>query len=55
MNLEKLVNIFNALNQITISGYQNITTMNYCMQNSKQFIEEVQKEQAQSTPDILQD
>lgn len=55
MELGKLVNILNALNQITISGYQNVTTMNYCMQNLKQFIEDVQKEQAQPVSDIAQD
>ena len=52
MNLEKLVNIFNALNQITTSGYQNITTMNYCMQILNQFIEDAQKEQVQPASDI---
>lgn len=56
-NIEQLVNVFNTLCQIQISGYGNVTMLGGCMQTLKDVIEDMQREiQAEAvTPVTIQD
>ncbi|MCI8609010.1 MAG: hypothetical protein HFE73_05155 [Firmicutes bacterium] len=50
-NLESLVNIFNTLCQVQVSGYQNVSLLAGCMQTLKNVIEEMSsQEESQAYP-----
>ena len=42
MNLEKLISVFNALNQVQVSGYQNYKLMAASMQLIEEVIKDMQ-------------
>ena len=43
MNIEKLANVFNMLNQMQISGYQNLRLLTAAMQTLEDIIRESQE------------
>lgn len=43
MNTEKIVAIFNILNQVQVSGYQNLKLLTASMQMLEDYIKEMQE------------
>ena len=44
-NIENLINVFNTLCQIQVSGYNNVNMLGGCMQTLKEVIEDMQKQE----------
>lgn len=44
MDVEKLINIFNTLCQIQVSGYNNVNMLGGCMQTLKEIIDEIKQQ-----------
>lgn len=47
MNLEKLISVFNALNQVHVSGYQNYKLMAASMHLIEEVIKDMQEKAAE--------
>ena len=44
-NMENLINVFNTLCQIQVSGYNNVNMLGGCMQTLKEVIDDMKKQE----------
>ena len=44
-NIENLINVFNTLCQIQVSGYNNVNMLGGCMQTLKEVIDNMKQEE----------
>lgn len=50
-NIEQLINVFNTLCQIQVSGYNNVNMLGGCMQTLKEVIDDMKQQQVPTKQD----